>query len=132
MTLYLDASAFVKRYAPFEVHHEHCLATMDSHDDWITSRLTAVEAARGIVRASGGDAALLAAFDLDASEIYYIDVDFGVAALARVIALETGVKSLDALHIASAKQFPDGELEFLTYDDRQADAARMLGLRLAR
>lgn len=132
MTLYIDASAFVKRYAKDEVHHEECLQTMDAHELWVSSRLTSIEAPRGIARASHSSAAALSEFDADALELAYIDIDQGVVAVARAIALETGIKTLDAIHIASAKQLPVDDLEFLTYDDRQANAAQSLGLTLAR
>jgi predicted nucleic acid-binding protein len=132
MTLYIDASAFVKRYARHEAHHDECLRTMDDHDLWVTSRITSIEAPRGIARASSSDPAALAEYDADAIDLAYIDIDHGVVAVARAIALDTGIKTLDAIHIASAKQLPVDELEFLTYDDRQAAAAESLGLRLAR
>ncbi|MCW2920431.1 MAG: hypothetical protein JWL76_305 [Thermoleophilia bacterium] len=134
MTLYVDSSAFVKRYAPSEVDYEDCIRRMSSHDDWMTSKLTAIEAPRAIRRMSTPERALssISAFDLDLSESIEIEMDRGVVALARAIALETGIKTLDAIHIASAKRFPDPDLEFLTYDDRQAKAAEALGLTLAR
>jgi predicted nucleic acid-binding protein len=132
MTLYVDSSAFVKRHSPTESMHAECNAIMVEHDFWITSRITAIEGPRGLARTSPSNPAAIASFDEDALETAFIDVDHGVVSLARAIALETGVKTLDAIHIASAKQVPDGELEFLTYDDRQAAAAERLGLRLAR
>lgn len=38
--------------------------------------------------------------------------------------------SLDALHVATALQSGDDLEAFVTYDDRQADAARQVGLRV--
>ncbi len=133
MTLYVDSSAFVKRYSPDEVGHEDCVERMSSHDSWLTSRLTSVEAPRALQRMAPERAtSSISALDVDLGESIEIDVDQGVLALARAIALETGIKTLDAIHVASAKRIPDDRVEFLTYDDRQAAAAESLGLRLAR
>lgn len=134
MTLYVDSSAYVKRYAPDEPEHEACLELMAGDADWATSRVTLVEAPRALSLRTASDVALhsIGQFDLDAADSVLIEVDHGVVSLARAIALETGVKALDAIHVASAKRVPDPELEFLTYDDRQARAAESVGLRLAR
>ena len=40
------------------------------------------------------------------------------------------VRSLDAIHLATALAIGDDQLEFVTYDDRQADAARAAGLKV--
>jgi predicted nucleic acid-binding protein len=38
------------------------------------------------------------------------------------------LRSLDAIHVASALAIGDRNIQFVTYDDRQADAARRAGL----
>ena len=40
------------------------------------------------------------------------------------------LRSLDAIHIATALAVGDRELQFVTYDERQADAARQAGLKV--
>ena len=40
------------------------------------------------------------------------------------------LRSIDAIHIATALAIGDKELEFVTYDDRQAEAARAAGLKV--
>ena len=40
----------------------------------------------------------------------------------------TTLRSLDAVHLATALAIDDDELEFITYDNRLADAARSEGL----
>jgi predicted nucleic acid-binding protein len=40
------------------------------------------------------------------------------------------LRSLDAIHLASARHVNDPDLEFVTYDARLADAARANGLRV--
>lgn len=133
MSLYIDASAFMKRYVPTEAGHAECVELMERDEIWTTSAITEIETARGIARMVEGDSAeLLAQFDHDLSESGVVPVDGGVVALARSIAIRTGLKSLDAIHVASAQRCGDDDLQFLTYDDRQAAAAEAVGLRLAR
>jgi hypothetical protein len=38
------------------------------------------------------------------------------------------LKTLDAIHVASALSIGDREVQFVTYDDRQANTARECGL----
>jgi uncharacterized protein len=40
------------------------------------------------------------------------------------------LRSLDAIHIATALAVGDRDLQFVTYDNRQADAARQAGLKV--
>ena len=40
------------------------------------------------------------------------------------------LRSLDAIHIASALAIGDRDVQFVTYDDRQAQAARDCGLQV--
>jgi predicted nucleic acid-binding protein len=40
------------------------------------------------------------------------------------------VRALDAIHIATALAIGDRDVEFITYDERQADAARQAGLKV--
>ena len=42
----------------------------------------------------------------------------------------SGLKALDAIHLATALSIADRDLQFVTYDDRQADAARHAGLKV--
>lgn len=48
--------------------------------------------------------------------------------LAASIAEQTGVRSLDALHLGAAQRVGRQAITFLTFDLRQAQAARNLGL----
>lgn len=51
----------------------------------------------------------------------------------RQTAVELGnanLRSLDAIHIATALAIGDRDLQFVTYDDRQAEAARTAGLKV--
>jgi predicted nucleic acid-binding protein len=132
--LYVDSSAFTKRYVDTEAEHEACLTLMDQHPRWATSRLTTVETARALHRAKGpiGSVGAIGDFDADMLETVFVEVDKVTLAMAREVAYQTGAKSLDAIHIASALRIATGDAHLLTYDDRQARAARQMGLRLAR
>jgi predicted nucleic acid-binding protein len=48
--------------------------------------------------------------------------------LAARIAEITQIKSLDALHLAAARYLGDDNLVFATFDRKQAEAARFIGL----
>lgn len=39
-----------------------------------------------------------------------------------------GLRTLDAIHLATALAVGDRDIQFVTYDDRQAEAARQAGL----
>ena len=60
---------------------------------------------------------------------YLIGIDEDV----RRMAIELGdgtLRSLDVLHVATALSIGDRDLIFVTYDERQADAARQAGLKV--
>jgi predicted nucleic acid-binding protein len=63
--------------------------------------------------------------------VVVLDVDKVVAAMAATLR-PAALRTLDAIHVASAQGLV-GELDaFVTYDDRLADAARMIGLPVVR
>jgi len=57
-----------------------------------------------------------------------VSADVRVCELAADIAERFGVRSLDAIHLGSARRVNIAGLSFLTFDQRQAIAARALGL----
>jgi predicted nucleic acid-binding protein len=67
----------------------------------------------------------LLAEDLDS--IAMVSCDPTVAALASVIGETLGVRSVDAIHLASAQRLQIPGITFLTFDLRQGQAARTLG-----
>ncbi len=135
MTLYVDSSAFAKRYLDDEIDHDACIEIMNGHARWVTSRLTSIEAARAIAR-SGGDARAVEAttqrLDVDLAETLLVELHPDILEVARSVAVDTGVRTLDAIQLASAMQLPSQTTEVLTFDRQQAAAATYLGLRLAR
>jgi predicted nucleic acid-binding protein len=127
---YADASALVKL-----VRHERQTAALGTFligADIISSELVLTEVPRAVHRAASDDPTLpLDALRAQADEVLQtlalIPVDRALLLAAGALA-EPTLRALDAIHIASAVAvLPiDG---FVTYDERQAAAARLAGLR---
>ena len=132
--LYVDSSAFSKRFLQDEEQHEECVQIMQAHDEWATSRLTLVETPRALHQTTTSFTArqLTSVFDTEVLDSILVDIDRVTLAMARDVAIDTGIKTLDAIHLASALRVADGSLAFLTYDKQQSAAAAQLGVRLAR
>lgn len=128
MTLYVDASAILKRYLD-ERDSDVAEAHLASDPVLATSRITEVEVRRNLARLLDPSPALDAkrrfADDLDAFAL--IALDGVTCADAASIAEQTGCRTLDSLHLASALRCGAGTT-LLTFDIRQARAARDLGL----
>jgi predicted nucleic acid-binding protein len=60
---------------------------------------------------------------------YLLTLDDEVRRTAASIARDS-LRSLDAIHIATALAVGDRDLQFVTYDQRQAEAARAAGLKV--
>lgn len=121
---YFDASAIVKL-----AHHEReSPALIDFLADPLeasTSSISEVEVKRALRRQGCDprdvDEALRGFFVLRlSSEIRRLAIRMDPLAL----------RSLDAVHLASALSIGDADVEFLTYDDRLASVARTHGLRV--
>lgn len=63
----------------------------------------------------------------DLSAFSLVELDALTCDMAADIAEVTGARTLDALHLAAAQRVGGPGLPFLTYDVRQARAARDLG-----
>lgn len=129
MSLYVDSSALLKRYVD-EPDSETAEALLRSDPSLLTARHTIVEVRRNLARLlSESDAALARrAFAADLRVFSIIELDEVTCETAAGIAEITGVRTLDALHIAAAQRVGDSAVPFLTFDLRQAQAARGLGL----
>lgn len=125
--LYVDTSALLKRYVA-EHDSQISIELMGADPVLITSRLTEVEVRRNLVRLlSVADAAAAKKQflqDLDAFAL--VAIDHVTCNLASTIAEQTLCRSLDALHLASAQRAGPATA-ILTFDTRQAQAARTLG-----
>jgi uncharacterized protein len=129
VSLYVDSSALLKRYVD-EPDSELADSLLRSDPSLVTARHTIIEVRRNLVRLlperEVAAARLVFADDLAAFSIVELDevTCEGAAAIAEV----TGVRSLDALHLSAARRVGAPAVPFLTFDVRQAQAARALGL----
>jgi predicted nucleic acid-binding protein len=128
MTTYVDSSALLKNYfaEPDSAVAERLLG---SDSVLVTSWVTVVEVRRNLARVLRGAELRKAkeqfAADLDAMAL--VAVDEVVCRAAAQIGEQLGVRSLDAIQLASAQRLVIPSLPFITFDLRQAQAARSLG-----
>jgi predicted nucleic acid-binding protein len=129
VTAYVDSSALLKRYVD-EVDSDVAEQLLASDPVLATSWITVVEVRRNLARLlTGSDpAAAQAQFTTDLDALAMISCDEAVATMAGDIGEALGVRSLDAVHLASAKRLRIDNLAFITFDIRQAQAARSMGL----
>lgn len=128
MSVYVDSSAFLKVYFE-EPDSDRAEELLLSDPEWVTGRHTAVEVRRNLARALGG-ATLAAArrqFQRDWDAAAVVELTEQVCDAAADLAELTGARSLDALHLGAAKIVGGGALPLITFDVRQAQAARALG-----
>jgi uncharacterized protein len=129
VTTYVDSSALLKRYVE-EPDSAAADALLRAGGALLTARHTIVEVRRNLARLlSGGDlVAARRAFLDDLRSMSIIELDEATCESAASIAEAVGVRSLDALHLAAAQRISAQGVGFLTFDLRQAQAARSLGL----
>ena len=128
MSIYLDASAFLKLYLN-EPDSERAEDILLSGGEWVTGRHTAIEVRRNLGRYLGGAdlAGAQRQFQRDWTNTAVVDLTEEVCEAAAQLAEITGVRSLDALHLGAAQVIGGGRLPLVTFDLRQAQAARTLG-----
>src|SRR5688572_17995553 len=129
MSLYVDSSALLKRYVD-ETDSDTANALLASDSSLLTARHTIVEVRRNLSRLlDARDAgAAKTAFLADIAAIGIIELDQFICESAADIAEITGARTLDALHLAAARRIGGSAVPFVTFDLRQAQAARTLGL----
>lgn len=128
--LYVDTSALLKRYVE-EVDSAACERLLLADPEWVTGRHTLIEVRRNLARLLDPEplGQALAAFGEDWLRMAVVELDAFTCERAAEIAEATGARTLDALHLAAALRL-GGTPALLTYDVRQAVAARKLGLRV--
>lgn len=127
--VYLDSSALVKLIVR-EAESELLRAWIASHPATVTSTLAATEVRRAVSRVSPRrDLSDRARLVLDGEALLAVDQDI-LERAARLAPVE--LRTLDSIYIASALSLGADLLAFVTYDDRQRDAARKAGLPLVR
>lgn len=126
--LFLDTSALVKRYVE-EDGTGLVLERMGADPEWVVSSVARTEAEITLCRLG---------FDRDSAEVWrrlgddwerchVVPVDPDCLERARDIGCRYEVRTLDAIHLAAADRLPR-PLVVLTFDHRQADAARAMEL----
>lgn len=118
--IYLDTSAVAKIF----INEQHCdalIARLSHHAGrLLTSRITEVELARLFIRVGRNHN--------PAAGLHMFAIIDPTQTIIRHACVAPGqhLRALDAIHIATAQVSRADS--FLTYDDRQADAAQEIGL----
>lgn len=121
---YLDSSAMAKLLMP-ERESSALEAAILEKDGLFSSRLSVAECGRALMRTGrepSGDAV---------DEVFgaFVLVDVSATLLQDAARLKPGfLRALDAIHVSTALSLSDPGVEFITYDQRMADAARANGL----
>jgi predicted nucleic acid-binding protein len=125
MLLYLDSSALVKLVLP-EAESRRLAEDVQNWPDCVTSELATVEVMRAVRRASTDPEVEQRALEVLAG-VSLLKMDADV--LRRAARLEPRtLRSLDALHLASALSLGDDLGAMVVYDTHLATAARDCGL----
>jgi predicted nucleic acid-binding protein len=124
--VYLDSSALVKLIVP-EAETGALLAYLADHPRQVTSRLAHVEVARAAARLGLAEAPRV---DAVLAQVSVSELDAEVAALAARVG-PVALRTLDAIHLATALRLAGVLATVVTYDARQAEAAGSLGLVVA-
>ena len=122
---YADTSAVIKLLTE-ESHSRAFAAFYDEHADteWVSSALLRVEVTRAVMRVM--PALLPDARDL-LSAFSYISMDDDVVEGASSEP-DRGLRSLDAIHLATARLLGEDLSAIVSYDDRLLKAAEAAGL----
>jgi hypothetical protein len=131
VTSYVDTSALIKRYVT-EADSGRADELLSADPELVTGRHTSVEVRRNLARLLSGRELTAARRDLaaDLGAFAIVELDAVTCELAATIAEQTGARTLDALHLGAAQRLGTA-LTFVTFDLRQATAARSLGFRVA-
>lgn len=123
-SLYVDSSAVIKRFVP-ELGSEEAISAMDEAATLVASRVAYVEVWRTVAKVSE---AATDRWDQLWPEHQVVELTPDVAEHAASLAAYHGLRSLDAIHLASALTLKSA-MRFATWDARLWDAAAAVGLR---
>jgi predicted nucleic acid-binding protein len=126
LTLYLDASALVKRYVE-ELGSDLVVELMARARTYKMCRVGFVETVGAVAR--GGSSSDVEAMERDWPSVDVVEVDAALAEHAGRLAVEHRLRALDALHLAAALSLVDDDPTFVTWDTRLHRAALAQGLR---
>jgi uncharacterized protein len=131
--IFIDTSALVKRYVS-EAGSDVVMRLMAEDLDWAASELARTEARTALCR-RGPEGALgkpvQVRLALDWDRFLTVPVDPECLALAADIGCRLGIRTLDAVHLAAVRRLPS-QVRFLSFDQRQLEAAASLGLNVVR
>lgn len=123
--IYLDSSAIVKLVRR-EPDTRALFARLRAWPERVTSAVAAVEVPRAVRRASSTPRALRRAVRV-LGRLGLVELDASIRERAAALG-PAGLQTLDAIHIATALDLGGDVGGIVTYDDRQAAAARDVGL----
>jgi len=125
LPVYIDSSALLKLVLS-EPETPALIEALSRWPDRVSSVLLPIECRRIVLRA-GNPAAVVAKLEQELACVTTIRLEEPVQKLAAMIG-PPRLRSLDAIHLASALSIGDYPEAFVTYDERLAEAARAAGL----
>ncbi len=125
LPVYVDASALLKLVLA-EPERRALVRELMRWPDRVSSVLLPIECRRAVLRA-GGPPGLRDRLEAELDTVTLVHLDHAVRKLAGTIG-PPGLRSLDAIHLATALSMGDLPGAFVTYDLRLAAAARALDL----
>jgi predicted nucleic acid-binding protein len=128
VTVYLDSSAFIKRYV-VEDGSDSLDVLLSADPEWVTAGHTFVEVVLALHRRLGDAEWAVAreAFERDWDRSYVVSVDDNACRRAAEFGVATGARTLDSLHLAAADRVGGRSIPIVTFDIRLGVAARALG-----
>ena len=120
---YLDASALVK-LAVREPETKALRSYLSAHPYRVSSRIAEVEVVRAVRRARP---AAMSDAEAVLSRVGLVEIDAGILGVAAALR-PSELRTLDAIHLASALSLGDDLGEMVVYDDRLAAAAATVGV----
>ncbi len=123
---YLDASAMVK-LAVDELESPAMLRWYVESEQVVSSRVGLIETRRATGRRLHDSTQL----DIVLRSVVAVELDETIGRRAAQVS-PFALRTLDAIHLATALSLGPGLDAFVTYDDRLAEAARALGLPVVR
>jgi hypothetical protein len=128
MPIYVDTSALLKRYLE-EPDSDAAEAFLAADFAWFSGRHTYAEVRRNLARAVTGEdlVRIRDIFESDWRRTTVVELDEVTCRLAADVGEQSGLRSLDSLHIGAAARLGPEVLSFLTFDVRQAQVARQMG-----
>ncbi|MGI8647252.1 MAG: VapC toxin family PIN domain ribonuclease [Acidimicrobiales bacterium] len=123
--IYLDSAAVVK-LVHAETQSQALREWLDERADigWVSSVLVEIESFRALARHSPEAVSRLPPV-LDLIDL--VELNLAVRISAQIITPKT-VRSLDAIHLATALRLRENLVSFVTYDKRLAEVATLAGL----